>query len=193
VERKETLKDGTELLIRGLTFDDLDRLMTFYRSLPYEDRKYLRIDITDREAVEKRIRAVECGKSVRIIALHEDEIIAIGVLESGTDDWHKSHGELRVLVSKEFQCRGLGMIMIRELYLIAVEYKVEKVVAKMMKPQIGARKICRKLGFRDECVLPDYVQDQDHKDQDLVIMVCNIKDLWKEIESFYRHSDWRRY
>lgn len=192
MERKETLKDKTNLLIRDLTIDDFEKLMTFYRSLPYEDRKYLRIDVTDEDVVMKRIKAVECGTAIRIIAVHDDKIIAIGVIEFGTDDWRKCLGELRVLVSREFQRKGLGMIMIRELYLIAAEHKAGKLVAKMMRPQIGARKICRKLGFHEELLLPDYVHDQDDKEQDLVIMTCDIKDLWQELESIYKDSDMRR-
>ncbi len=192
MEINETLKDGTKLLIRTLTSDDLEKLMDFYRSLPYEDRKYLRIDVTNKDMVKKRIKAVEEGSAFRIIALHNDDIIAIGALELATEDWRKGQGELRVVVSKNFQRKGLGMIMIRELYMLAVQQKVEKVIAKMMRPQIGARKICRKLGFREELVLPDYVHDLDKKEQDLVIMTCNIKDLWKEIEFFYKDSDWRR-
>ncbi len=192
MERAETLKDGTPLLMRSLTQDDLDKLMAFYRSLPYEDRKYLRIDVTNRSSVEKRIKSVECGQSSRIIALVEDEIVAIGVLELADDDWRKNRGELRVAVSRKFQRKGLGMIMISELYMLAVQHKVEKVVAKMMRPQLAARKIFRKLGFREELFLPDYVRDQDNKEQDLVIMTCNTKDLWNELESFYKGSDWMR-
>jgi GNAT superfamily N-acetyltransferase len=192
LKKKETLKDGTGILIRTLTFKDLEKLMKFYRSLPYEDRKYLRIDVTDKSAVEKRIKAVEYGSAVRIIALHKNEIIAIGALELGSDDWRKSLGELRVAVSRDFQRKGLGMIVLRELYLIAVDHKVEKIVVKMMRPQIAARKICKKLGFREELFLPAYVKDQDKKDQDLLIMTCNIDELWREFEILYKDSDWQR-
>ncbi|MFW6140546.1 MAG: hypothetical protein ACOC5S_04245 [Acidobacteriota bacterium] len=53
--------------------------------------------------------------------------------------------------------------MVRELYFIAVKKKIELVVAKMMRPQIGAQRIFRKLGFREELLIPDYVQDQEGK------------------------------
>jgi RimJ/RimL family protein N-acetyltransferase len=192
LKKKETLKDGTGILIRTLAFKDLEKLMAFYRSLPYEDRKYLRIDVTDKSAVEKRIRAVEKGSAVRIIALHNNMIIAIGVLELGTDDWRKNLGELRVVVARDFQRKGLGLMILRELYLIAADHKVEKIVVKMMRPQIAARKICKKLGFREEVFLPAYVKDQDKKNQDLVIMTCNIDELWKEFEIIYKDSDCQR-
>ena len=84
------------------------------------------------------------------------------------------------------------MIIMRELYFLAIEKKVEKVVAKMMKPQAAARTICKKLGFHEELVIPDYVKDQSGKSQDLVIMTCNIQELWKELDQFYMDSDWER-
>ena len=192
MKKKETLKDGTGILLRTLAFKDLEKLMAFYRSLPYEDRKYLRIDVTDKSAVEKRIRAVEKGSAVRIIALHNNIIIAIGVLELGADDWRKNLGELRVVVARDFQRKGLGLMILRELYLIAMDHKVEKIVMKMMRPQTAARKICKKLGFREEVFLPAYVKDQEKKNQDLLIMTCNIDELWKEFEIIYKDSDWQR-
>ena len=39
-----TLKDGTEVLIRELGTDDLDRSLAFFKALPPEDRIYLRND-----------------------------------------------------------------------------------------------------------------------------------------------------
>jgi GNAT superfamily N-acetyltransferase len=188
----ETLKDGTKLLIRGLINDDLEKLMKFYRSLPYDDRKYLRIDVTDKGAVEKRISDVQEGKALRIIALHQDAIAAIGALEIAGDVWRRKLGELRVVVSRKFQRKGLGMIMIRELYMLAGKHNVEKVVAKMMRPQTGARRIFRKLGFHEELFLPDYVRDLEDNTQDLVIMTCDMSELNKELEFLYKESDFQR-
>lgn len=192
MDKTETLKDGTKVIIRNLTLNDLDGLMRFYSSLPSEDRKYLRVDVTDKNIVKQRIRAIESGNVFRIIALHGEDIIGDGALELTTEEWRKHQGELRVIVSKKFQRKGLGMIMMRELYFLAVEKKVEKMVVKMMRPQIAALTICRKLGFRKETLLPDYVRDLAGETQDLIIMTCDIKDFWKELDHFYMDSDWQR-
>lgn len=192
MEKIETLKDGKKVIIRRLTHDDLDKLMKFYSALPLEDRKYLRVDVTNRRIVEQRIKLIDSGNVIRVIALYEDEIIADGALELTSEEWRKHQGEIRLIVAKPFQHKGLGMIMVRELYFIAVQENVELVVAKMMRPQVAALHIFRKLGFREELLIPDYVKDQARKAQDLIIMACNIKDLWKEIEHFYHDSDWQR-
>jgi len=192
MEKTETLKDGTKVLIRDLTIKDLDKMMRFYRSLPAEDRKYLRVDVTNREIVAQRIKLIEQGNVLRIIALHGDDVVADGALELPEEEWKRHQGELRVIVAKPFQRKGLGMLMMRELYFLAAEKNVEKVVAKMMRPQVAARTICHKLGFREEHLIPDYVKDISGETQDLIIMTCNLKDLWKEIEHVYSDSDWER-
>lgn len=192
MEKIETLKDETKVLIRELHINDLDKLMKFFSVLPPEDRKYLRIDVTDKEIVEERMKLIETGKVFRLVALFEDEIIADGALELSPEGWREHQGELRVIIARPFQHKGLGMIMVRELYFLAVEKKVEQVVVKMMRPQIAAKRIFRKLGFREEHLIPDYVRDMSGEKQDLIIMTCNTKDLWKELEHFYSDSDWQR-
>ncbi len=192
MEKTETLKDGTKVTIRNLTIEDLDRLMSFYQSLPEEDIKYLRVDVTNRNIVKQRIEFAEAGDIFRIVALKGDSIIADGALELTTEDWRRHQGELRVIVAEEFRRKGVGMIIMREVYFLAIEKKVEKVIAKMMKPQAAAMKICKTLGFHEEVLIPDYVKDQTGKSQDLVIMTCNIQELWKELDQFYMDSDWER-
>lgn len=192
MEKKEVLKDGTKVLVRELHIRDLDRLMKFYSTLPPEDRKYLRIDVTNREIVEQRIKLTKTGNVFRLVALVNEDIIADGALELSGEEWRKHQGELRVIVARPFQHKGLGMIIVRELYFLAVKKGVEQVVVKMMRPQVAAQKIFRKLGFREELLIPDYVRDQSGKKQDLIIMTCNIKELWSELEHFYSDSDWQR-
>jgi L-amino acid N-acyltransferase YncA len=192
MEKTEALKDGKKVTIRLLSFKDLDRLMAFYRSLPPEDRKYLRVDVTDREVVAERIRLIDQGRVFRIIALYKDKIVADGALELSGEEWRRHQGEVRLIVSRPFRRKGLGMVMIRELYLLAAARSVETIVAKMMRPQKAAYTIFHRLGFREEALLPDYVRDLTGRTQDLLIMVCNLGDMWTELDHFYSDSDWER-
>ena len=192
MQKTESLKDGTKVLIRDQTLDDLDSLMAFYSEMPEEDRRYLRIDVTDRNEVRDRLKLLESGFLFRRCAVLDDEIVATGALEIFPDAWRKHQGELRVIVAKPFQRKGLGMIMMRELYHMALEKDVELVVTKMMRPQIAARHICRKLGFREELVVPDYLHDLTGATQDMVLMASDMNDFWKELEHFTQDSDWRK-
>ena len=188
----ENLKDGTKVIIRNLHLDDLDKLMKFYRELPLDDRVYLKVDVTKRNVVKQRLHLMEEGKAFRIIALHEDEIVGDGMFEISLEEWRRHQGELRVIVARSFQRKGLGMIMMRELHSHGINKNVDKIVVRMMKPQIGARNICKNLGFHEETIIPNYVWDQAGNPQDLVIMTCDVNNFWKELEHFYRDSDWRR-
>jgi GNAT superfamily N-acetyltransferase len=127
LEHVARLKDGTEILIRPLRIGDLDRSIAFFQALPEEDRAYLRIDVTRRDVVERRIcSALRSDDITRIVALVGDEIVADGGMEVGGDEWDRHVGELRVVVAHAFQRRGLGTIMMRELYAEAASQKVQE-------------------------------------------------------------------
>lgn len=192
MDKTERMKDGTEVTIRRLGVNDIDKLMEFYASLPEEDRRYLKFDVTDRKVVAKRLRRVDAGDDIRIAAVHGGVIVASGALELSGESWSRHQGEIRVIVARPFQQRGLGAIMIRELYFIAVQNQITTIVARMMRPQAGAQKIFRRLGFREESMLPDFVKDLGGESQDLIVMRCEVKDLWKELDRLFSESDWQR-
>jgi L-amino acid N-acyltransferase YncA len=186
------LKDGTEVLIRPMTADDLDRSFAFFKSLPEEDRAYLRADTTKREVVERRIRIMEAGGARRIVAIVDDSIVADGALELQGPGWKEHLGELRLIVARPYQRKGLGMLMARELYRLAAAEKLKEIVVEMMRPQVAAQNIFRKLGFRDEGVFPDHVRDLKGKKHDLVVMRCDLEALWQELEEYLTGMDWQR-
>jgi L-amino acid N-acyltransferase YncA len=192
MDKIEKLKDGTEVTIRRIAPDDLDKLMEFYNALPLDDRKYLKFDVTDRKVVARRLRRVDTGEDIRIAAFHGGLIVASGALELSGEAWSRHQGEIRVMAARPFQHRGLGAIMIRELYFIAVQNKVETIVARMMRPQVGAQRVFRRLGFREQSFLPDFVKDIKGDSQDLIVMTCDVKDLWKELDNLFSASDWQR-
>ena len=62
----------------------------------------------------------------------------------------------------------------------------------MMRPQVAARNIALKLGFREEIVVPQHVKDRAGRIQDLILMRCDLEALWREIETAFTLSDWQR-
>jgi len=185
------LKDGTEISVRAMKDVDLELLLDFFESLEEKERLFLRMDVTKKKNVKKRIEQMKSGLVRRIVATHKDKIIADGALELSQHGWEEHIGEMRIIVADNFQKKGLGMIMARELYYLAAAEKLEEVVVRMMRTQVGARKIFRKLGFHEEIILPDHVKDLKGRAQDLIIMRCNMKELWKEMEDFFQISDRR--
>ena len=194
MEKTVALKDGTEVTIRDMAPGDVQRSFDFFAELPKEDRKYLRVDVTRWEFVERRIDDIDPLRVRRLVVIHDDTIVADGALELQGHGWGDNIAEIRLIVSHEFQRRGLGLLLARELYFLAAEAKVDRIVARMMRPQVGAQRIMRRLGFHDEFLIPEHVRDQDGNWQDLIIMRCNLEDLWREMEGVFEGSDirWHR-
>jgi len=188
-----TLKDGTEFAVRQMKEDDLKRSWVFFKSLELEERQFLRMDVAKKKNVRKRIEQMKSGLVRRIVAIHEDKIIADGALELSQHGWEEHIGEIRIIVADDFQHSGLGMIMARELYYLAAAEKLEEIVVRMMRSQVAARNIFRKLGFHEEIMLRDHVKDLNGHTQDLIIMRCDLKELWKEMEQFFQMTDMRKY
>lgn len=186
------LKDQTEILIREMRGDDLDESYDFFTSLPEVDRAYLRRDVSQREVVEQRIAEIESGTVLRLVAVADGKIAADGSLETSGEEWKEHVGELRLIVGQPYRRKGLGTVMARELYLLAASARVEDIVARIMRPQKAALSIFRKLGFREEASLHDWVQDQSGTKQDLILMRCNLEALWEKMEDLFTSTDWER-
>ena len=192
MEKTVQLKDGTEVCIRPLRKDDIDRSLAFFRALPLEDRLYLRKNVTRIEVIMERIRDIELNNVRRLVALSGDEIVADGALELEGHGWKEHMGELRVIVARRFQRKGVGLNMMRELYLLAVSEKVDELVVKMMDPQIAARKIVERLGFIEDGKLTKYVRDIQGERHDLIVMRCDLNSAWNTLDEYFTDTDWER-
>jgi len=62
------LKDGSGVLFRLMDQGDQDRLLEFFRGIPEAERVFLREDLTRREAIEARFRALERGRLIALVA-----------------------------------------------------------------------------------------------------------------------------
>jgi len=192
MKKRVKLKDGSEVLIREMRKDDIDRSLAFFQALPKEDRAYLRRGVMDREIAAQRIQAMESGRIMRLVAVVDDQIVADGALELEPPGWKEFMAEIRLIVAHQFQRKGLGTLMARELYLLAASKKVEEIIVKIMGPQVGVQNIFKRLGFHQEAVLHDYVKDISGTKQDLIVMRCNLEELWQKLGDHIVDSDWQR-
>lgn len=186
-----TLKDGRQVVIRDMQPDDFDRSLAFFRGLPAEDRTYLRVDVTDPDRVRARVVDIETGRVKRLVALEGDRIVADGSLELAGHGWGERVAELRLIVGRPYQRLQLGSLLARELFFLAAASKVERIVARFMSPQEGARRMLKRLGFDEEFTIPDQMLDQQGRWQDVVIMRCNLEALWQQMEALLGDEDWK--
>jgi len=194
VEKAVTVRDGSHVVVRDMVPGDAQRSFEFFAGLPEDDRRYLRVDVTRWDMVERRTRELDSGRVIRLVADDGDAIVADGALELEGHGWGNNIAELRVIVARPYQRLGLGTIVARELYFLAAERKVDRIVVRMMRPQSGAHRIFKRLGFAEEYLIPEHVRDQDGNWQDLIIMRCNLEDMWREMEGLLEDSDiqWHR-
>lgn len=79
--KTEILNDGTEIIIREFGPSEFEELLRFYGNLPVDDRRYLRVDVTNRKTMEQRVKLMDFGYHFRQIALDRNEIVGEATLE----------------------------------------------------------------------------------------------------------------
>ena len=193
IEKNVTLKDGRQVTVRSMHPTDVEPSYDFFCALPDEDRKYLRVDVTRRRMVERRTTELDRSRTERLVVVHDDEIVADGALHLESHGWGDNVAEIRLIVASDWQRYGLGTLLSRELFHLASQCRVDRIIARLMRPQQGAHRIMKRLGFSEEFLIPEHVRDQDGTWQDLIIMRCPLEDLWQEMESNFQSSDWRRH
>ena len=151
---KWTMKNGVEVTIRPIRPEDEPQMIDFHERL--SDRTvYLRyfqpLKLTQRTAHERltRICFIDYNREMALVAELADpqngpQIIGVARLS-------KLHGkpeaEVAVLVTDDFQHRGLGTELVRRLMIIAKEEKLQYVHSTMLGINREMRAICNRLGF----------------------------------------------
>ena len=187
------LKDDRQVRVRPLNPDDAERFYWFLGGISEEDRRYLRINIRDRNLVVERVRRPTTDREVRLIAETEKEIVAEASLEMHEPGWEDQLGELRLLVSESHRGNGLGRALAREIYIRAFPLDLTKIVARIMRPQTGARRMLRRFGFTEQAVLPEHVRDQEGRKQDLLMMTLDFEAVRRDLDQSTTFGDFRRY
>jgi RimJ/RimL family protein N-acetyltransferase len=178
-----TLRDGTQVLLRPMQPDDGPALLAFFRSLPEEDRLFLREDVTRDDVVDRFVRNLDYDAVLPLIAEHANRIVGDGTLHRSRHGWASHVGEIRVVVDPKFQRHGLGTAIARLLVRHATSVGLDKLVAEVVDNQVAAKRAFGKLGFYPEAVLKGHVKDIHGTKRDLVILANDVSQIWETMES----------
>lgn len=178
-----SLRSGAAVL-RPLTHDDAEEVLTFARSLPAHDLMFLRRDITNPATVAHWLEEIDRGLALIVVAEIDDRMAGYGMLSLNDLDWSRHLAELRVLVHPDYRETGLGRTMIREVFRLAVDHGVEKVIARMTLDQTAARSLFQELGFRPEALHENEVKDRSGQLHDVLRMAVDVKALLARRDSF---------
>jgi L-amino acid N-acyltransferase YncA len=171
-----TLKDR-RISLRLMQPDDRDRLMSFAKSLPEDDLLFLAVDITRPEALDQWVHNISAGLIKTVLVEADGRLVGHGTLSHNALQWTRHLGEIVLLVSPDFRGIGLGNLLANELFSIARELGLQKIVARMASEQRGASQVFEKLGFRAEALLADYVIDREGRTHDLIVMSYDVTGL----------------
>lgn len=186
--RKVAMKDKSEVILRPLVKGDKDELLRFFRALPVEDRLFLRNDVTKEEVIKQRVENIDHSKVFSILAVSGKNIVGDATLQRTNYGWSRHIGEIRIVVSKNFQNKGLGIILAKELITHAISFGLDIITAQIAAKQISAINAFKKLGFVQEAILKNHVMDIRGEKSDLIIMSNDVSQLWKKMEEML--MDW---
>jgi len=150
-----TMKDGTRVNIRPIRPEDEPLMVEFHHRVS-ERSVYFRyfhlLNLSQRTAHERLTRMcfIDYDRGMALVAERENpdggrEILGIGRLTRvhGTGD-----AEMAVLVSDDFQGRGLGTELIAQLIKIARQEKIERITADILAENRAMQRVCERLGFQ---------------------------------------------
>jgi RimJ/RimL family protein N-acetyltransferase len=189
--KEVSLKDGKRLTVRPMAKMDLEELHAFFCALPEEDRLYLKDDVTNREIIERWTSQIDHEQVLAILALQNGQVVGDATLHFEHLGWTKHVGEIRCIVASEFQNNGIGTYLVHELVQHAIRRDLKKVSIMMMDCQQKARKTFERIGFRKAATLPGYIVDIRGDEHDLVIMVNEPENIWKNLEELMHNMDFR--
>jgi RimJ/RimL family protein N-acetyltransferase len=165
------------ITLRLMTPDDKGALLEFARSLPEDDLLFLSIDLTRPEAVEQWAKHISTGRITTILLENDGKLLGHGSLGHNELVWTRHLGEIQLLVSPKLRGLGLGTLLANEVFALAGELGLQKIVARMASEQKGALQVFERLGFRPEALLADYVMDREGRTHDLIVMSYDVTGL----------------
>jgi RimJ/RimL family protein N-acetyltransferase len=167
--------------------EDKEGLLAFFRRLPPPDRQFLKDDVTRAEIIETWARELNYDRVLPILAEFEGRIVGDATLHRQVYGWMRHVGEIRVVTDPFLRRRGLATAMAREIFYLALQAGLDKMVAEMVADQVAAIKVFGKLGFQQEARLANHVVDLQGRKHDLVIMTTDIPALMQKMqETFLR-------
>jgi GNAT superfamily N-acetyltransferase len=168
------LKDGSRVLLRPMVAEDRQRLVSFFESIPEEERVYFRDDVTDPEVIRDWTEHIDYTKVFPLLALVGDRIVGDATLHLIPYGWKRHIGTVRMVVAPEYQSRGLGTLLLNELVGLAGELGLEKLWAELPLMGAAAVAVFNKAGFSSKAVIEGLTKDLHGRNTDMVIMVCDV-------------------
>src|ERR1700680_3013246 len=153
---------------------DKDSILLFARHLPQENLLFLHSDITQPANVDEWLKSIENGATVTLLAEPDGTLEGYASLHLSPVRWTRKVGEVAINVAPEWQSRGLGEAMCAEIISLGEILDLRKITAQMVAEHKSARAMFERLGFQMQAFLPDWVEDQEGRSRDLLLMAYDL-------------------
>ena len=183
-----TLRDGLPVIFRPMDKTDEKELLNFFCTIGPEERHYLKEDVTNPNVIRRWAETLNYDHVIPMLAVYDGKIIGDATLHRTRFGWSQHVGEIRLVTHPAYRRKGLGSLLAREIFFLALKLKLDKVVAQMMEEQQSAVQVFSRLGFQQEAVLKDYVTDIQGEKHDLIIMSQSIVEFWHRIQDLIAES-----
>ena len=169
------LKDGSRVKLRPLVKADREMLLKFFQGLDAKGLSFLRSDVRDPAVIDHWVNHIDYHRVFPLVAEADGRIVGDVTLHMRKVGWKRHIGNVRVVVAKDYQGRGLGTLLINEIVELAGEFGLEKLIAEVHLQAQGAFNAFKKAGFSVKAVFEDLVKDLSGKSSDLVVMICDVQ------------------
>lgn len=176
------LRTGEKVTLRLMVKEDQQRLLEFFSKLPEDDRLFLKDDVTDPKVIESWARNLDYKHVIPILAEINGRIIGDATLHFRTTEQKPTVGEIRVVTDSDFRRRGLGRMMAKEIYFLALSLQLDTLVAEVVEDQPTVITTFESLGFHREEVLRNKATDLHGKRHNVVVLTEDVRELWKKME-----------
>ncbi len=175
------LNDGTRASLRPMEKEDEKRLLEFFRSIPDDERWFLRDDVAGASVLKDWAENLDYSHVLPILAESEGEFVACASLHFAKYGCTKQVGELRIVIEPRFRHKKLGTWMLLDLINVGVKVGLEKLVAELYSEvHEAATKAVKKLDFFQEACIPDFARGREGTTHDLLVFVKTLHHEWTD-------------
>ncbi|MBW2524229.1 MAG: GNAT family N-acetyltransferase [Deltaproteobacteria bacterium] len=177
------LKGGDELTLRPCEAADEKALLEFFAErVPASDRRFLKDDVTDPAVVKRWVSHIDLSRIFPLLALHGDQVVGDATLHMNPVGWSKHVAEIRVVVAKDWQRKGIAQALTTELISLAHDKGLDILEAHVLEGQHAAQRALEAMGFHPETVLRNRAKDQTGRKRNILVMTNDVSELWRKME-----------
>ena len=174
------LSGGKTVSVRPMVASDAPALLQFFRSIPEDERYFLKDDVASEAVVQGWADHLDYDRALPLLAFDGDSVCADAVLIRRRSGALSHAAEIRVVVGPEYRSKGLGLALLREVSDVAWDAELECIHVEFIKEiQEDALNATRLLGGIESGVQREAVKDQHDNHHDIVYMRIPLGRWWQ--------------